>query len=535
MNMEETKKRERTRKTRWMKTRKGKLWLRIALVALVLAVACVWLFVKTSTTGSLNGGSSGVYVVKQAVRRDLTVAVSGSGTLAPADSYNVTTLLSGEIEAADFEEGDLVDKGTVLFTMDSSDAQTSVDRANISVQQAQLAYDQAQEALHPTATISGIINELNVHNGDSVAPGTMIAKIISSKDLTIDFLFPFVAASEFYEGQSATVFINGFDGSVKGSVVSVGDAPTTTSTGMNATNVRVKVANPGAVSDSHTARASIGSYASYGNAPIHMAGNSIVFATASGTVTGLEKLAGSTVKAGEVLCTIESEAARTQVANASLALQNAQLAANTAADTVEDYKIESQIMGTVIEKNFKAGDKVEGMSSGSLAVIYDMSYLKMEIPVDELDIGKVAVGQEVEITADALPGETFLGVVDKVAIRGNTIGGATSYPVTVILEEYGNLRPGMNVSAKIIGERVNNALCIPLDAVKRGNVVEVPGPGAMNADGTAVAHPNKVEEKEISVGRNDDSYIEVTAGLEEGDTVLVFNKITTMMDLMMGG
>ena len=45
-----------------------------------------------------------------------------------------------------------------------------------------------------------------------------------------------------------------------------------------------------------------------------------------------------------------------------------------AADSLDDYNITSQITGTVIEKNFKAGDKVEGMNSGSLAVVYDMSY-----------------------------------------------------------------------------------------------------------------------------------------------------------------
>ena len=67
--------------------------------------------------------------------------------------------------------------------------------------------------------------------------------------------------------------------------------------------------------------------------------------------------------------------------NARLSLQNAELAASMAADSLDDYNITSQITGTVIEKNFKAGDKVEGMNSGSLAVVYDMSYLKLEMAV----------------------------------------------------------------------------------------------------------------------------------------------------------
>ena len=60
-----------------------------------------------------------------------------------------------------------------------------------------------------------------------------------------------------------------------------------------------------------------------------------------------------------------------------------------------------------LPSDFKTGDKVEGMNSGSLAVIYDMSYLKLEMAVDELDISKVEAGQSVTISADAVEGQTF--------------------------------------------------------------------------------------------------------------------------------
>ena len=260
-----------------------------------------------------------------------------------------------------------------------------------------------------------------------------------------------------------------------------------------------------------------------------------MYAAGSGTVNDFTKLAGSTVTKGEVLCTVESETIRDQIENARLSLQSAQLSASTAADSVDDYNIKSPISGTVIEKNFKAGDKVDGASSGTLAVIYDLSYLKLEMAVAELDIGKVEVGQRVEITADALEGQTFEGVVDKVSINGTTTNGFTNYPVTIIIEDYGDLKPGMNVSAEIIGEEIPNALCIPVDAVDRGNTVTVPGPGALNEDGTAVVDITKLETKEVTLGRSDDEYIEVTGGLEAGDVVLIRNQASTLMDMMMGG
>ncbi|MBM6909083.1 efflux RND transporter periplasmic adaptor subunit [Oscillibacter valericigenes] len=513
--------------------KKKKRWLKILIVLVVVAavvVGCV-----SNMTKNVNNQLSSSYLVATAARQDLTVSVSGTATLQPADSYNVTTLLSGDIVSAPFEEGDLVAKDTLLYTMDSSDAQDSMDRAQISVQQAQLAYQQAQEALHPTATISGTVSEIYVHNGESVNAGAQLAKIVANTELSIDFLFPFAAPSDFYVGQSATVFVDGYAGSQMGTVTYVSNSSTITSNGKQAVSVRVRLNNPGAVSDAVTASAVIGNYSSYGQSPVSMPASTIVYAAGSGTVNDFTKLAGSTVTKGEVLCTVESETIRDQIENARLSLQSAQLSASTAADSVDDYNIKSPISGTVIEKNFKAGDKVDGASSGTLAVIYDLSYLKLEMAVAELDIGKVEVGQRVEITADALEGQTFEGVVDKVSINGTTTNGFTNYPVTIIIEDYGDLKPGMNVSAEIIGEEIPNALCIPVDAVDRGNTVTVPGPGALNEDGTAVVDITKLETKEVTLGRSDDEYVEVTGGLEAGDVVLIRNQASTLMDMMMGG
>ena len=511
--------------------KKKKRWIKI-LIALVV-VAAIVVGCVSSLTKNVNNQLSGSYLVATATRQDLTVSVSGTATLQPADSYNVTTLLSGDIVSAPFEEGDLVTKDTLLYTMDSSDAQDSVDRAQISVEQARMSYQQAQEALHPTAPISGTVSEVYVHNGESA--GSQLARIVASTELSIDFLFTYASPSDFYVGQPATVFFNGYDGTQAGTVTNVSNASTITSDGKQAVSVRVRLNNPGAVSDAGTASAVVGSYSSYGQSPVSMPASSIVYASGSGTVNDFTKLVGSTVTRGETLCTVESETIRDQIESARLNLQSAQLTVSTAADAVEDYNIKSPIAGTVIEKNFKAGDKVDGASSGTLAVIYDLSYLELEMAVDELDIGKVEVGQEVRITADALEGETFSGVVDKVSINGTTANGATSYPVTIIIEDYGDLRPGMNVSAQIIGEEIPNALCIPLDAVERGNTVTVPGPGALNEDGTAVVDVTKLETREVTLGRNDDEYIEVTSGLEEGDVVLIYNQASSLMDMMVGG
>ena len=499
------------------KLRLGKKGKKGAVLAVVLAVVVLAAVVLPRLGGGAAAAGAG-YTVEQAARRDLSVSVTGSATLEPADSYQVNTLVSGAILTAPFEEDDLVEMGALLYELDSGDAQTSVSRAELSVEQARLAYDQAMEALHPTAPISGTIQEVFVHNGDNVMAGTALAKIAASMDLSIDFLFPYVEPSAFYVGQRATVFVGNFDGPVNGTVTAVSNSTAITSNGKEGSSVRVKVENPGVLSDAYTASAVIGSYTSYGNAAINLPASATVYAAGSGSVSGFDKLMGSTVKKGEALCTVDSSVIREQIESARLSLESAKLSASSASGSLEDYRITAPISGTVIEKNFKAGDKVDGSASGTLAVLYDLSCLKMQMNVNELDIGKVKAGQTVEVTAAALPGEVYTGTVERVSVNGTTKDGFTTYPVTIAIRDYGGLMPGMNVSAIINCGTAENALTVPVAAVERGSTVLVAPAEALEEDGT-VTDPALLEERTVTLGANDARYIQITSGLTEKDRV----------------
>ena len=93
--------------------------------------------------------------------------------------------------------------------------------------------------------------------------------------------------------------------------------------------------------------------------------------------------------------------------------------------------------------------------------------------------------------------------------------------MTIVLEEYGELKPGMNVSATILGDTAKQVLAVPVAAVNRGNTVLVAGAGALSEDGTTVVDISKAEERPVTLGRSDAEYIEITAGLTEDDVVLV--------------
>lgn len=120
------------------KSAKGRRRLRLA-VALVIVAALAVNILSRMGGGDVPAGMG--YTAAGVTRQDLTVSVSGSATLEPADSYQVTTLVSGTVQDAPFEEDDTVEQGDLLYVMDSGDAQSSVDRANISVEQSRLSYD----------------------------------------------------------------------------------------------------------------------------------------------------------------------------------------------------------------------------------------------------------------------------------------------------------------------------------------------------------------------------------------------------------
>lgn len=213
---------------------------------------------------------------------------------------------------------------------------------------------------------------------------------------------------------------------------------------------------------------------------------------------------------------MESEGARDQIKNAKLNLENAQLAASMAADSLDDYNITSQITGTVIEKNFKAGDKVEGMNSGSLAVVYDMSYLKLEMAVDELDISKVEAGQSVTITADAVEGQTFTGVVDNVSINGHH--GGRRYQLSRDHPHQGLRRPqaGHECLRNHRGRPGPQCPVHPRGRCEPGQHRDGPGPRRHERGQYRRGGCLQLETREVTLGKSDGNFIEVTGGPEGG-------------------
>ena len=81
------------------------------------------------------------YTQEKLGRRDIVNVYDGSGTINAADSYTVKSLVTGTVLTADFELGDSIEKGDILYTIDISDVENNLASAQLSVEQAQRNYD----------------------------------------------------------------------------------------------------------------------------------------------------------------------------------------------------------------------------------------------------------------------------------------------------------------------------------------------------------------------------------------------------------
>lgn len=504
------------------------------IIALILVIVIVIVAVKAcSGKGKNDAMQASTYTMDTAVRTSIVESITGTGTLEPADKYTVTTLLKGDVLSDAFEEGDIVKEDQTLYQIDSSDMETSIEKAQISVSSAQRNYNTAVKALdnlNVKTKVGGTVTDVLVEVGDEVSAGQEIAKVRDDSVMTIELPFPADEADTFYIGQSAEVTLYGSFETLSGTVASVSGATQVMPGNMIVKNVKINVDNPGAISEEQMATAEVGTSGSTQSGKFQYKENRSVNAEVSGEVVEIVNDEGALVSDGSTIIRLESDNVMDSVQSASDNVKDAQISLENQYENLEDYTVKSPINGTVIEKLVKAGDTID--AGAKLCTIYDLSYLKMTMNVDELDINKISVGQDVTITADAVEGKTFAGKVTKINMAGTTTNGVTTYPVEVQIDNPDeDLLPGMNVSTEIVVSQADDVIAIPVGAVTRGNMVLVKT-GANSSEDPSI--PEGYEYVEVETGISNDSYVEIKSGINEGDEIAyIYSSGST--DMFYGG
>lgn len=501
-------------------------------VLLILAIVAGlgWMLLIRPAVMSAREAMAPTYVPTLVSLGDLKVSIDGSGVVAPKQRYDVVSTVKGEVLTDTIEIGQKVEKDETLYTVDNTDAQSSIKHAELSLERAKINLDQTTNSDIDTRILSdmaGTITVLYVKNGDTVMKGGKVADVVDTATLKLKVPFNKADIGHINAGDNASVYLESTGEVIQGRVRKVLTGERASASGAVVRDVEISFVNPGAVNPGHLATAQVGPYACNDIGTIDYGDKATVSAKANGEIRGLSLSEGDQVKRGVSFARVQLDDNKNSERNSAIGVEESELALEDSKKQLDNYSITSPIAGTVVDKLIKAGDTLEAGKT-TLAIVADMTSLVFTMNIDELDINNVDVGQKVVVTADALTDQSYTGYIDNIGILGNSQNGVTTYPVKVVVEKYGDLRPGMNVNASIVARSVTGVMCVPVDAVVRGHLVLVSEATAKdlpvadtgdNTPGKIVAMndtPKGYKYVRVETGINDGYHVEITSGLEPG-------------------
>lgn len=530
-------------------------WTAIAVAAALLAALILPMFFR--------GGSRQVDLGRSTVSAsmgEIKSTISSSGIIEPIERYDIVPMAKGKILSAPFEEGDTVRKDDVLYQFDAREITINMERTRNSIDKLDIGDRTTNESIRDqvvTAPQDGKIIGLTVKAGDTLpATGGKVCEIRNQDSIKVKIPFTAAQVANISVGQSATLVSAEYMAQFDGTVTHVSGGSEVSADGAVMYDVEITAANPGALTSGSKVIGIV--HTPYGDAESPLPGTidfesvSEVTAEVGGDVSEVLVKDGDQVTKGQVILRLHNESLYTTQDKSRLDKKDLALSLETQEKQLEDYSIKSPIDGVVITKNAKAGDNIAAgtTSPNILMTVADMSKMIFYIDVDELDISRVQLGQRVDVTADALPGQQFEGTITQIASEGVAENGVTTYQAKVTIDQPGELRPGMNTNAEIVVEQRENVLTVPVAAVKKiGNrsVVYVPENEATKEEKkeqkqsekiqgqTANSAPEGTVEKEVVTGLADNNNIEIVSGLSEGDeVVIVINASSAFNPMMMG-
>lgn len=262
--------------------------------------------------------------------------------------------------------------------------------------------------------------------------------------------------------------------------------------------------------------------------------------SAYSTVTGLVSQANAQVStlaaiqktllsSGQALVDAQTSLANLQTGTQELDRRSSLLSLEQKQSAYDEYFIRAPFAGVIAAVPVQTGDEIS--SGTTLATLISQKQIA-EISLNEIDAAKVAVGQAVTLTFDAIDGLELTGKVLSIDLVGTVSQGVVSYNVKIGLDTTDpRVRPGMTTSAEIVVESKKDVLAVPSGAVKTdamGTYVEVSAVGPVpatrsSASGTSatVALTTTPKKVRVKTGLTSDTKTEIISGLTGGETIVV--------------
>ncbi|MCD8150332.1 MAG: efflux RND transporter periplasmic adaptor subunit [Clostridiales bacterium] len=531
---------EMHRKARKKKRNKLIITLVIVIAVVLIAVIAAIIVLRNKVADSVSSSEDEVQSA-EVTTGSISTTVSGSGTLSDEDVESIDVPSSLEIVDFYVEEGDTVSEGDLIATVTNaslltamSDAQETLDALDEELEDA--AGDEVSSTI--SASVSGRVKYIAVSSGDDVA--TVMYDSGALMLLSLDgYMAVDVETDSLTVNDSVTVTDS--DGTeYSGTVESVSDGTAT-----------VLITDNGPeYSDTVTVSTSGGEEVGSGELYIH---SQMAITGYAGTVSTVNVSENASVSSGTTLITLtdtetsanydtilkEREDAEDEL-NTLIRIYKEGGICATASGTISSLsETSSGSSGTTSSSGTSASqttattdtssttdssastgsstDSSSGSASSSgsttVAEISLDENMIIEISVDESDILSASEGQEAAVTIDSIGEDSYSGTVTAISTSATSSSGVTTYSAEVTIEKTEDMLSGMSASVTITIEGVDDALLIPVDALHQ-------------TSSTAYVYTEYDESTgefsgmvEVATGLSNSSYVEITDGLSEGDTV----------------
>ena len=508
----------------------------IALVVVVALIAGGVLYFRGKSGGASS--EAGTATVEYGA---ISSVVDGSGLVKAKNSETISLTTAGTVMDVFVEEGQHVEQGDPLFTIDSPNAATEVQKARDEVEGYQKKLNTLQKNiadLNLTAPYAGKLLETEkLAPGDDFASGK-VATLVDDTRMRLEQYYSYAYAGELKKGQTVEVSIPALMTTVVGSVEAVHMISRVTPEGSKLFSAEIVIPNAGVLAKDMvaTAIATINGDTVYP----YEAGKLDYYRTTdlkinvSGTIISSNLMDYLSVSAGQVLVRIDGEDSETEIFDTQQALAEAQKRLETAQKNLDNCNAVAPISGQVIGLSVVPGGELQ--ANTTLVTISDTSTVTISATVDERNISYIKAGMSVNLDQW---GTSAFGTVETVSLSSSVNNGVASYPITISADNTeGTLQINSYVNYEIQASQNDNCLMVPIQAVRTvgledGSTATVVYVQADSQPDNALELPYQDEEipagfypVQVEIGIQDTYNVEIKSGLNEGDTVYTQMMIT---------
>lgn len=426
--------------------------------------------------------------------------VSGSGVLEQVDEEDVTVPAGVEVDEVIAEAGDAVAKGDLLAKVDMASVVDTLSSTQDQIKTLDKKINSAKSdtaSTSVTTSVGGRVKKIYAQVGDnvvsSVTENGALALLSVDGYMAVDF-----ESDSCARGDAVTVTLS--DGTaVKGTVESatLGTVTVLVSDNGPAMDEEVTVAD--------AAGKTLGTGKLYIHSPVAVTGY-------VGTVKSISCKENANVTAGSTLMTLSDTKTS---ANFDALLRQRQDLEDTLTGLLTIYRDGAVLAsqdGLITSVEYDE-DTATTATETQILTLYPQKQMTVTISIDETDILSLKEGQEAQVTVSSVSDDAFTGSVTSISKVADTSTGVTRYSAEVTLDREEGMLVGMTANVDVRIEGTENALIIPVDALHQNSASYYVYTGY---DEEQKRYTGRTD---VTIGMQNDDYVEITSGLNEGDTV----------------